>query len=185
MIADDQTINPDSLDIEPYKLVPYGSEILRTKTKRFDFASPPINPVELYQRMAKTLVETEGVGLAAVQVGLEYRMFVMRSDPIMGVFNPIIVDKSEERVVLDEGCLTYPEIVLKIKRPKKIRLRFTEANGETTTKIFDGMSARIIQHELMHCDGELFGDLVSRLQLERAIKKAKKHNHQYVINDFK
>ena len=185
METDEQTINPDSLDLKPYKLVPCGSEILRTKTMRFDFNSPPVNPVELYQRMAKTLVETEGVGLAAIQVGLEHRMFVMRSDPIMGFFNPIIVDKSEEQVVLEEGCLTYPEIVLKVKRSKKIRIRFTEANGETTTKIFDGMSARIIQHELMHCDGELFGDMVSRLQLEIAIKKARKHNRQYVIKDFK
>ncbi len=179
------TINPESLDLETYKLVPFGSEILRTKTEKFDFSTPPINPIELYQRMSKTLVETDGAGLAAVQVGLPYRMFVMRSDPIMGFFNPIIVDKSDEKIWLDEGCLTYPGILLKIKRAKKIRIRFSEANGETTTKIFDGMSARIIQHELMHCDGELFGDVSSRLQLEMAIKKANKHGHHYVIRDFK
>ena len=167
------------------ELVPAGSEILKTKTERFDFKNPPTNPVELYQNLANMMLEHDGVGLAAVQLGLPYRVFVMHSDPIKGCFNPIIVDASIETLKLDESCLTYPDIVLKVARPRKIRMRYTDAKGQTTTEIFHDLTAKIIQHEVMHCDGKLFGDMVSRLELEMAIKKANKRGHNYKISDLR
>lgn len=165
-------------------LVPPGSDILRTKTERFDFTDPPTNPVELYQNLANTMLEHDGIGLAAVQCGLPYRVFVVRSDPVMGFFNPTIVDESEEVIELEEGCLSYPGVLLKVKRPRKIRIRFADALGEIVSKPFDSLTSRIIQHEMDHLDGILFGETVSRLQLEMAIKKTKKTGYTYSIGDF-
>ena len=165
-------------------LVKPGSPILKTKTELFDFAKALVNPVELYQNLANTMLEKEGIGLAAPQCGLPYRVFVIHSDPILGIFNPRIVDVGEEEFTLEEGCLTYPGLLLKISRPRRIKLRFTEANGETKTEVFHDMTARIIQHETMHLDGVLFSSLASRLQLEMAIKKAKKLGYNYLIKDL-
>ena len=167
-----------------FDLVPPGSDILRTKTERFDFTDPPTNPVELYQNLANTMLEKDGIGLAAVQCGLPYRMFVVHSDPILGFFNPVIVDKSDEEVELEEGCLSYPGVLLKVKRPRKIRIRFADALGEISSRPFDSLTSRIIQHEMDHLDGILFGETVSRLQLEIAIKKAKKMGYTYSKGDF-
>jgi peptide deformylase len=119
--------------------------------------------------------ENDGLGLASPQVGLPYRAFVMRAENIIGVFNPKIVDASSEMVYLEEGCLSYPNLWVKIKRPKKIKVRFTNPDGQTETRVFDGMSARVFQHELDHLDGVCFIDRVSKLKLELALKKQRKN----------
>jgi peptide deformylase len=74
------------------ELVDCNDPILKQKTENFDFANPPINPVELYNDLAETMRENDGLGLAAPQVGLPYRVFVMRAENIIGIFNPRIVD---------------------------------------------------------------------------------------------
>lgn len=156
------------------ELVDCYDPILRQKTENFDFTNPPMNPVELYNDLAETMRENEGLGLAAPQVGLPYRAFVMRAENIIGVFNPRIVDTSSEMVYLEEGCLSYPNLWVKIKRPKKIKVRFTHPNGETETRVFDGMSARVFQHELDHLDGILHIKRANRFHLDQAKKLAKK-----------
>lgn len=156
------------------ELVDCYDPILRQKTETFDFTNPPINPVELYNDLAETMRENEGLGLAAPQVGLPYRAFVMRAENIIGVFNPRIVDVSSEMVYLEEGCLSYPNLWVKIKRPKKIKVRYTNPNGETETRVFDGMSARVFQHELDHLDGILHVKRANRIHLDQAKKLAKK-----------
>ncbi len=156
------------------ELVDCYDPILRQKTENFDFTNPPINPVELYNDLAETMRENDGLGLAAPQVGLPYRAFVMRAENIIGVFNPKIVDVSSEKVYLEEGCLSYPNLWVKIKRPKKIKVRFTNPDGQTETRVFDGMSARVFQHELDHLDGVLHVKRANKFHLEQAKKLAKK-----------
>ncbi len=156
------------------ELVDCYDPILRQRTENFDFTNPPINPVELYNDLAETMRENEGLGLAAPQVGLPYRAFVMRAENIIGVFNPKIVDISSEMVYLEEGCLSYPNLWVKIKRPKKIKVRFTNPDGQTETRVFDGMSARVFQHETDHLDGILHIKRANRFHLEQAKKLAKK-----------
>jgi peptide deformylase len=158
------------------ELVDCYDPILRQKTENFDFANPPINPVELYNDLAETMRENDGLGLASPQVGLSYRAFVMRAENIIGVFNPKIVDTSSEMVYLEEGCLSYPNLWVKIKRPKKIKVRFTNPDGQTETRVFDGMSARVFQHELDHLDGVLHIKRANNFHLEQARKLAKKLN---------
>lgn len=167
------------------ELIDKKSEILRTPSEKFNFSEPQIHPVELYNRLGNKLIEKNGVGLAAPQIGLSLRVFVIRSDPIMGFFNPTIVSMSEETEELEEGCLTFPGIFVKVRRAKIIKVRFADALGKVDTKKFQDFTARIIQHEMDHLNGILLGQLVGPVSLQQAILKAKKLGFNYVINDLK
>jgi peptide deformylase len=123
------------------------------------------------------MLHHNGIGLAANQVGLPYRVFVIKSNPILACFNPKIVSITGEEVDLEEGCLTFPNYYVKIRRPKMIRVRYTYPNGNTVTEIYDGITARIFQHELDHLNGVLFtsrATLYHRERAERNAKRAKK-----------
>lgn len=118
------------------------------------------------------MYESNGIGLAANQVGVPYRIFAMRGHPENFVcFNPKLVQPSEMVISLEEGCLTYPGLLVKIKRPQHIRVRFTKPNGETITKQFTGMTARIFQHELDHLDGIIFYNKANRVHRDKALDK--------------
>lgn len=121
------------------------------------------------------MYEKKGIGLAANQVGIPYRIFSMRADPQNFVcFNPKIIQPSDEEIILEEGCLSFPGLIVKVKRPRHIRVRFTTPNGDTRTEMFTGMSARIFQHELDHIDGKLYFNRASRYHKEIAMKKWKR-----------
>lgn len=152
-------------------LVNNTDQILYAKTERFDFSNPPIDPSELAHILAQTMIANNGIGLAAPQIGLPYRAFVLTGKPIMCCFNPIIVDTSSEQIYLEEGCLSFPNLIVKIKRPKIIRARYTMPNGETVTNKFIGMTARIFQHELDHLNGVVFTQRANSYHLEKARKK--------------
>ncbi len=158
------------------ELVDCNDSILKQKTENFDFTNPPINPVELYNDLAETMRENDGLGLAAPQVGLPYRVFVMRAENIIGIFNPKIVDISSEMVYLEEGCLSYPNLWVKVKRPKKVKVRYTNPDGQTETRVFDGMSARVFQHEFDHLEGIVHTKRANRYHLEQAKKLQAKLN---------
>lgn len=156
------------------KLVHPNDSILTRPCDVFDFSNPPMDPVELAQNMVKFMYDNNGIGLAANQVGVPYRVFAMRGVPENFVcFNPKVVQPSEMEVTLEEGCLTYPGLVVKIKRPQHIRVRFTMANGEVVTRQFTGMTARIFQHELDHLDGIIFYNKAARYHRDQALKKWK------------
>lgn len=160
-----------------YNLVIKTDPILKLKTEKFDFNNPPIDPVQLVLDLAQTMMYYNGIGLAAPQCGLPYRVFLIKSNPIIVCFNPHIIDIGEENISLEEGCLTFPGYFLKIKRPKIIKVRYTQPNGEVITKIFDGMTARVFQHELDHLNGILFqthATLYHREQAERKMKRNSK-----------
>jgi peptide deformylase len=158
-------------------LVSDNDPILKTKLERFDFSNPPLDPVEIARNLADTMVHLNGYGLAANQVGMSYRVFAMigGENKVLACFNPLIVDQTTEEVYLDEGCLSRPGLILNIKRPHAIKVRFTLPNGGTQTQEYTGMTARVFQHELNHLDGIMFTDLVSRLELDIAIRKCRKN----------
>jgi peptide deformylase len=161
-----------------YELVPKDDPILKTKLEKFDFSNPPTDPIQLSKDMAETMIHYNGLGLAANQLGFPYNVFVMRSNPIYACFNAKIIDQSDEEVLLDEGCLTFPNLFLKIKRPRIIKVRFALPNGEVQTHTWNDMTARIFQHELDHINGCLYTSKVSKLDLERARNKMKKRNKE-------
>lgn len=159
-----------------YDLVDKSDPILKQKMELFDFENPPINPEELALGLIKAMDDNNGYGLSANQLGLPYRVFVMRGNPPFVCFNPRIAMFGEEENVLEEGCLTFPNLIVKVKRPKHVRVRFSTPSGVMTTKQFTGMTARVFQHELDHLDGILFYEKANRYHREQAFKKMKKLN---------
>jgi len=151
--------------------------ILTSTMEEFDFTNPPENPFDIAMELMQIMNDYNGIGLAANQIGKLYRVFVMRGDPENFVcFNPRIVHMSEEQIVLEEGCLSFPNLIIKIKRPKIIRVRFQTPSGLVETKVFDGLTARVFQHEIDHLNGILFYKRANRIHKEQAFKKLEKLN---------
>lgn len=163
------------------EIVNHTAPILSEVMPAFDFKNPIEDPIQLYTDLAETMRENDGMGLSANQIGVRTRAFVMRAEEIIGVFNPRIVDVSSETVMLEEGCLSYPNLFVKIKRPKSIKVRFTTPDGETSTKTFTGMTARVFLHEYDHLEGIAHTSRANRYHLEQAKKLVKKINRRYPV----
>ena len=155
-----------------YKLVEEASKVLRTPPDKFDFNDPPEDPKEIEKNLAELIEKWGGLGLSANQLGLPYRVFVMRTADkgTMAFFNPEIRRMSQETELMREGCLSFPDIYLMIKRPKNIEVTFTDSDGEEQSLMMDGMGARCVQHEVDHLNGILFLQRASQLKIERALK---------------
>ena len=157
-----------------YNLVDKNDPILKQKMDPFDFSNPPVDPLDLVSNLAETMLEEGGIGIAANQCGLPYRVFVIKGIDLIPCFNPRVVDVSDEQIYLEEGCLSYPGLAVKIKRPRKIKVRYADPTGEITTQVFDGMTARVFLHELDHLDGIVHITRANRLHAEQAKKQLKK-----------
>lgn len=155
-------------------LVDANDPILKQKLPRFDFNNPPADPHEIAHILAQTMIKNEGLGLAANQVGLPYRVFVVMGNPIRCCFNPIIVDVSEDTLLMEEGCLSHPNLYVKIKRPQVIRIRYTRPDGVTVTEQYQDLTARVMQHELDHLDGICHLQRANPIHLQQARNKMKK-----------
>ena len=140
----------------------------------FDFKNPQVDPVNLSASMVSLMRKEVGYGLSANQIGLPLKMFVIEGEPAYAIFNPRITYYGDEEVLLEEGCLSYPGLSLKIKRPRFIRVRFQDPYGDFVTKQFDGISSRVFQHEFDHSEGVDFISRVSKLKRDMAIKKWRK-----------
>lgn len=161
-----------------YELIENTGAILHQPTERFNFDNPPVDPYQLATDLAEAMIRHNGLGLSANQVGLKWSVFAITGDPVRVCFNPRIVDKSDEEIYLDEGCLSWPGLFVKIKRPKSVRVRFTLPNGETLTETFTGMTARIFQHEYDHLQGYNYQQRANRIHLDRARREYKKWKRQ-------
>jgi peptide deformylase len=145
--------------------------LLTTKLEPFDFANPPINPGELANNLIETLIHHKGLGLSANQCGLPYRVFVMWSNPTKVCFNPRIVDITTDEVQMEEGCLSFPNLIVPVKRPSIIKVRYQDVTGEMINDKFVGMTARCFQHELDHLNGIVYTSKVNPFHLQRAQRK--------------
>ncbi len=117
--------------------------------------------------MLETMYDAPGRGLAAPQVGVMQRVFVMdagwkegKSDPIVCI-NPMLQEVSEERVVNSEGCLSIPGVSAEVSRPAQVQMVWTGLNGGRYVQSFDGFAAACVQHELDHLDGVVTFDHLS------------------------
>ena len=157
------------------ELVKHNDPILITQCLPFNFQEPPFYPIEFSHELIKFMYDNNGIGLAANQVGVPYKIFAMRGSPQNFVcFNPRVVQPSAEQIILEEGCLSFPGLIVKVKRPRHIRVRFQTPNGDTRTETFIGMSARVFQHELDHLEGKLYFSRATRYHREIAMKKWKR-----------
>lgn len=153
------------------KLIPENSPMLLEPCQEFDFDNPPHNPKELAESLYTCMTKNDGLGISANQVGVPYRVFAMRSEPPLVLFNPRIVDVSENEVLMKEGCLSYPLLYLSVKRPDRVRIRFQKETGETVTETFIGMTARVALHEYDHMEGKVFTQKASKFESARALRK--------------
>ena len=158
-------------------LVKHTDKILKTVSEPFTFNEPPFDPIEFSQELVKLMYEKNAINLAAIQVGIPYRIFAMRGSPQNFVcFNPRIVNQSGELILLEEISATYPGLIMKIKRHQNCRVRFSTPNGDTRTENFSGMTARAIQQSLDFLDGKLYYDGANRIHRTQALRKwSKKH----------
>lgn len=161
------------------KIVHYPDPVLLTVGKPVDAINFENNIEQLVDDMFETMYEAGGVGLAAPQVGLSQRLFVMdvpdeegRSDKLAFV-NPEIISVEGEQSG-DEGCLSFPGLYQTVKREMRVIVRAQDVKGNEFERDLTGLAARCVLHETDHCDGIVFLDRMSPLKREMAKRKIKK-----------
>ena len=158
-------------------LVRNNAPILHTPPDLFNFDGD-IDAEMFGNVLIDRMLELGGVGLSANQVGVNARVFAMGTKDFQTVlFNPQILAVSSKNISLDEGCLSFPGVICKIKRSNEVRVRFQTPSGIMTTKTFHGLTAKVFQHEMDHLDGILFYNRASRYHRELALKKGKRHGN--------
>lgn len=158
-------------------IVTYNDSVLRDKTEPISEITEEVS--ELIEDMIETMYNSDGVGLAAPQIGKSLKIFVMDGDPVveeedekhgvMVFINPEIVEKKGKKIPMDEGCLSIPEVREKVFRPETIVIRYRDENFKENVQEFSGWIARIIQHENDHLNGILFIDYLSSFR-KRMVK---------------
>jgi len=155
-------------------------QALNQESKVWDFATEKYDPEHLEYDMCNFMLNNNGIGLAANQIDITKRVFVMGSLNIpnfpqpFALFNPVILETSDELVLDKEGCLSFPGLFLSISRPKWIVAQYQNSKGDTKEAKIDGYLAKCFQHELDHLNGICFVDKVGRLKLQLALKKLRK-----------
>ena len=164
------------------KLVEQTDPILRKVCTPFDFNEPVMDPYELAEGLHEIRRKDGGIGLAAPQVGIDTRALVIgmgslqtegAEDYDQVFFNPVITSTEGKEVYMIEGCLSYPGLFVKVKRPETIELHWETEEGSECTETFDGITSRILQHEVDHLNGITFIKRANRFHLEQAQKQLK------------
>ena len=135
----------------------------------------PEDRKELMDNMVETMKHYGGIGLSANQVGLAIRMFVFGdSEHYIPCFNPKILEYGKDKIPMEEGCLTYPGLFVKIFRPDMIVAQWEDENRELHKETFTELQSRVFQHEYDHMEGIDFQSLAGRVSLDIAKRKLKK-----------
>ena len=133
------------------------------------------NVVKLAEQMHTLMIQNNGIGLAAPQVNINKSFFIVGDKTRYKLaVNPKIIETSEEKVLMTEGCLSFPGLFLKVLRPLNCVVEYVNNKGETVNEKLEGMMSRVFQHETDHLNGITFDTLVSKLKLDMAIKKRDK-----------
>ncbi|MFS0770977.1 peptide deformylase [Sphingomonas sp. 1P08PE] len=164
--------------------------IVEVPDPRLRLVSKPVETVDdevraLVRDMTETMYAASGIGLAAIQVGIDRRVVVIdlqdqedeEGKPVRNphaYINPEIVSVSDELSTYNEGCLSIPEQYAEVKRPAAARVRWLDETGAAHEEDMSGLLATCMQHEIDHCDGVLFIDHVSRLKRDMLLKKLAK-----------
>lgn len=163
-----------------YPIVVYGNPVLRAETHDIDKDYPDLQ--KLIADMFLTMYRAEGIGLAAPQIGLSIRLFVIdlniladEKEEFKGFkktfINPRITEFSDETATMEEGCLSLPGINEKVKRSKKIRIQYYDEEFQLHDEEYEDYKARVIQHEYDHLEGHVFTDHISPIR--RQMNKGK------------
>jgi peptide deformylase len=156
-----------------YPITIIGSSVLRKKAEKIDKDYP--NLKQLIEDMFETMYVSDGIGLAAPQIGKSIRLLVVDGSPLeeedpalkgfkKAFINAEITEKSEDTEIMKEGCLSIPGINEEVKRSNKIRIQYYDEDFNFHDEYYEGYAARVLQHEYDHLDGILFTDLVSPIR---------------------
>ena len=166
--------------------------ILTEPNKKLREVSKPVEKVgieeqKLMDDMLDTMYAANGIGLAAIQIGVPKRIIVMdisknenKKEPRYFV-NPIIKNKDDSKATYEEGCLSVPNQFAEIDRPKKCEIDYLDYDGTKKTLKAEGLLATCIQHEMDHLEGVLFIDYLSKLKKSMIIKKLSKIKSSRII----
>ena len=138
------------------------------------------NEKKLIKDLFETMYDSNGIGLAAVQVGILKRVLVIDVSPKdkkkepLSFINPVIKKVSNETSVYEEGCLSIPDTFIEIERPKICEVEYIDINGKIRNMKCDGLLSTCLQHEINHLDGKLIIDHLSKLKRDMIIKKISK-----------
>ncbi len=160
------------------KLVLDPDPILTKRAEDWDFTIDK-EAEKVESEMIEIMKTFHGRGLAGNQVGLLKRVFVIKLEQTgqtLAMFNPRVINREETEVDQEEGCLSFPNLWLKIKRPNKIDVKYLDNSGKEYTMSLSGIDARCFLHELDHLDGIVFTTKTSQIKLALAKKKQRKNN---------
>jgi len=168
-------------------IIAYGHPVLKRKAEVINKDYPKLK--ELIENMFETMYNASGVGIAAPQIGLSIRLFIVDTNPFAEddslsdndrnqlksfkkiFINPIIIDERGDEWSFEEGCLSIPNIREGVLRQKQITIQYHDENFNKHTDSFDGLLARVIQHEYDHIEGVLFTDKLSSFKKQLLKKK--------------
>ena len=169
-----------------FKLIESTHPLLKLPIEK---CSDEIDRNKVKEDLIDSMQSYQGIGLSANQIGIMERVFVMYSNvkerEIIACFNPKIITMSDKKVLMDEGCLSYPGLWLKVSRPDGVEVTYEDENGELHEKAMFGLECRVFQHEYDHMEGTDFTQKVSNLKLNMALKrleKVKKRAKKYEEN---
>jgi len=152
----------------------FNDKVLRKRAKKVRKVDKEIR--QLIVDMAQTMKRGQGIGLAAPQIGVSRRVIVIQHDfkgqRILGLVNPKITKISKEKEKDMEGCLSFPGIILEIKRAKEVKVKGLDINGKEVKLKAKGLLARVLQHEIDHLNGILF---FNRLNIIKKLRFKLKH----------
>ena len=154
------------------KLIKAPDEFLEKQVKEFDFST--MDPGEISKNMIDVMHKYKGIGLAANQVGVDAQIFVMGEKDPMTVINPIITEVGTEKVEMEEGCLSFPGLYMKVSRPSVVSVQYLDIEQKECIIKLEGFHARVFLHEYDHLQGITFDQRVSKLRLDMAKKKQQK-----------
>ena len=161
------------------KLVYVPNPLLRQKADKIK--SVGNNEIEIAKKMMQIMLEAPGVGLAANQIGILKQIVTIffvdqetKEQIQYTLFNPNIISYSQEKIIMEEGCLSLPEQFAEIERPQNIELEYLDENNKLIKKEVSGVESRILQHEIDHLSGKLFVDYLSSLKRNMMLKKVEK-----------
>lgn len=163
----------------PYTIINIPHPTLKTVAQPVQTVTDELR--KQLDNMLETMYEASGIGLAANQVNLLNRVFVMDMAPREGgdprpvhIINPEIVWRSEEMSVMEEGCLSIPGQYAEVERPASVRLQYIDYNGNPAELLAENAMSHCVQHELDHLNGVLFIDHISKLKRDMIVRKIEK-----------
>ena len=155
-----------------YKLLEPEHKLLLHPLPEITAETEPESRQELLDNMVETMKHYGGIGLSANQCGIPIRMFVFGdNENYVPCFNPRIIKTAGERIPIEEGCLTYPGLFVKIFRPESVTATFEDENRELHEETFRGLMARVFLHEMDHMDGIDFQTRAGKMALDIAKRK--------------